>query len=192
VHDRRNSGPKPVVVTGVGRGGAAGCYETAALAPMGSVGNTSDRLGADAASESRRLLDVCADSKPDPVAEVLRRLGARRRAVARALEGEAMVARIVVVGHRHETTHVAAFLPDGTVGRLRPDGALAPRARPQVTVRGSAAEILGLVVGEVDLRRALAEGLLVLHEAPAEIGPCLGRLLRMVGEEVGAMAGEGR
>lgn len=128
----------------------------------------------------------------DPVALVLGRLEDRRGELAAALGGRGLQAEVALVEPTgDEATHLLVFTPDGEARRLRPGGTLASGFRPHLTLRGSGTDVLGLVLGELDVARAVYRGLLVLHVPPAELVPRYARLMRLVAAAVLELVDQG-
>lgn len=115
----------------------------------------------------------------DPVALVLGRLEKRQGELAVALDGEALQVELVLGGGR-ERTHLLVFAPEGSVVRLRRDGTLAAGFRPHVTLRGSALDVVALVLGELDVARAVYRGVLELHVLPDELAPRFPAVMRVL------------
>jgi hypothetical protein len=128
----------------------------------------------------------------DPVALLLGRLGERRGELVAALDGEALQAEVVVVDPGgEEASHLLVFGPDGSVGRLRPDGTLAAGFRAHLTLRGAGTDILALVLGELDVARAVYRGLLDLHVPPDELAPRFPGLMRVLATALLDLAHQG-
>lgn len=128
----------------------------------------------------------------DPVAHVLGRLRDRGGEVAAALGGEGLQVELVLVGADGRTaTHLLVFTPDGEGGRLRPGGALASAFSPHLTVRGRGDEVVGLVLGDIGVARAVYRGLLELHVAPDELVPRYARLMVVLAAHLLDLADQG-
>src|SRR5687768_5785174 len=146
------------------------------------MGNTPGQKGLGVDMDVRAVAEaIHGCDGDDPVAHVLGRLGRRRGEVAAALGGEALQVRLVLVGEPgRETSHLLVFLPDGAAARLRPDGTLAADFHPHLTVRGRGEAVVGLVLGDVDVARAVYRGTLELHVPPDELVPRYARLMRVL------------
>lgn len=126
----------------------------------------------------------------DPVAHVLMRLESRRDEVSAALRGEGLQVELALLGQSGlEIRHLLVFPPDGTVLRLRPGGALAADFQPHLTVRGPGVDVVALVLGELDVARAVYRGLLDLRVPPDDLVPRYARLMRVLAAHLLDLAG---
>lgn len=117
----------------------------------------------------------------DPVARVLTGLEHRQGELVAALGGEGLRVELIVIAvNGQEARHLIEFTPDGRVLRLRPGGALAGDFDGHITVHGHGVDIVGLVLGEIDVATAVYRGLLELRVPPDDLVPRYARLMRVL------------